>query len=276
MVKPRSLVLSHVTGTGSPNSTHHHHRGSSLRRFTPSPPSSTHHRGGNGLGAGTGAGGNSAVRNAPYYSPRDSPRNTSGGYLRGSARNSSHYSKDSTRKNSGTGSLRGSARNSPNGSPRNSIHGTGSVSPPCIGDNTSSLYQHDSSSSENSPNRSPVSTRRPLLVNLNESNHLSLSHSPRPGSSNNDIILNLPSTEPSSNSLLMERTQSLSPYEGSSSSKAPPLPSPPSPLPPTGSQSPPHTLNFEDGRVLSQLPYEYSSFLDLPPSALGESRDMQM
>lgn len=43
-----------------------------------------------------------------------------------------------------------------------------------------------------------------------------------------------------------------------------------SPSPPqSGSQSPLHTLSFEDGRVLSQLPYEYSSFLDLPPSALG-------
>lgn len=42
----------------------------------------------------------------------------------------------------------------------------------------------------------------------------------------------------------------------------------PSP-PQSGSQSPAHTLNFEDGRVLSQLPYEYSSFLDPPTSALG-------
>ena len=42
-----------------------------------------------------------------------------------------------------------------------------------------------------------------------------------------------------------------------------------SPPPPPGS-SPHHSLDFESGRVLGQLPYEYSSFLDLPPAALGK------
>ena len=42
-----------------------------------------------------------------------------------------------------------------------------------------------------------------------------------------------------------------------------------SPPPPPGSP-PHHSLDFESGRVLGQLPYEYSSFLDLPPAALGK------
>ena len=48
---------------------------------------------------------------------------------------------------------------------------------------------------------------------------------------------------------------------------------------PPGSAAPPlinnsstgstQQLDFESGRVLSQVPFEYSSFLDLPPSAFG-------
>ena len=35
--------------------------------------------------------------------------------------------------------------------------------------------------------------------------------------------------------------------------------------------SPPrYSLDYESGEVLSQLPYEYSSFIDLPPSAFGK------
>lgn len=44
----------------------------------------------------------------------------------------------------------------------------------------------------------------------------------------------------------------------------------------------PHTtsslrpLDFESGQVLSQMPYEYSSFFDLPPSALGKRIEITM
>jgi len=49
----------------------------------------------------------------------------------------------------------------------------------------------------------------------------------------------------------------------------------PSPKPSTqqlSSESQSTALDFESGQVVGQLPYEYSSFLDLPPSALGQSR----
>lgn len=245
LAKSRSSVLGHVTGSPSPNSCH---RGGGLRRFTPSPPSSSHHRSGSGLGVGSGV---STVRNAPYYSPRDSPR--SGGSLRGSARNSPPM--ESSRGHS-TGCVRGVSR-SP--TPRTSPTGFAVTPPPQDLNHTYS----GSSSAEASPNRSPASTMKPLLVNLNESVPLERTLSPyqtSPTSSHAPPVLTTASSRP----LTLEAppantTPPLSPGH---------LTNPQSP-PTTGSQSPPHTLNFEDGRVLSQLPYEYSSFLDLPPSALG-------
>ena len=42
---------------------------------------------------------------------------------------------------------------------------------------------------------------------------------------------------------------------------------------PSSSLPPPpprYSLDYESGEVLSQLPYEYSSFIDLPPSAFGK------
>ena len=31
------------------------------------------------------------------------------------------------------------------------------------------------------------------------------------------------------------------------------------------------SIDFESGKVLSQMPFEYSSFLDLPPSSFGKT-----
>ena len=279
-VKSHSSVLNHVMGTPSPSHTHHHCGG--IRRFTPSPPSSSHHRGGSGMGTGMGGGGGmSTHRNAPYYSPRDSPRNTGGG--RGSARNSPH-SPDSPRNNGG-GAIRSSARNSPHTSPRNSLHcpedvGVVTSIPVPGGDLSTSLC---SQSPLHSPNRSPTAMRRPLVIS--DGNNSVGSQLPHSCNTNCIVISSLEGREelnaspvPALHSPPLERTLNL--FEGSSSSShPPPLSAHPahdvsltgSTLPQMGgSQSPPHTLDFEDGRVLSQLPYEYSSFLDLPPSALGK------
>lgn len=254
---------------GSPTNPAHHHRG--VRRFTPSPP---HSRGGSGMGAGTtGGGGTSTVRNAPYYSPRDSPRSGGGGALRGSARNSPP--KESSPRSHTSGSLRGVSRSPPYCSPRTSPVGDAgfSVTPPPQDVNCDC----SGSSAETTPDGSPAAARKPLLVNLNE---------------------NRPNTPTTYNSNIVPLERTLSPYQTppisghtpsvlashsehsslevphQSNAISPPVS--PGPLlsesqsPPTsGSQSPLHTLNFEDGRVLSQLPYEYSSFLDLPTSALG-------
>lgn len=261
--KLRSSTVGHVTENPSSNPTHHHRGG--LRQFTPSPPSSTHHR---GMGAGTGVCGSSSIRNAPYYSPRDSSR----GGLRGVGRNSPNSPKDSPRNGGGT--LRGVAKSPTHGSPRGDIR-----SPILQG--TESVHG-GSSSSETSPNRSPALLRK-ALVNLNETSPTSKSPSYNLHNSNNDIIasrtgwgsLTPPSPPPTLNTIPLERTlnsyqtsghnlsRSPSPYEAPPPVHSPPLPSN------DPQQSPPHTLDFEDGRVLSQLPYEYSSFLDLPPSALG-------
>ena len=35
------------------------------------------------------------------------------------------------------------------------------------------------------------------------------------------------------------------------------------------SSPPPYSLDYESGKVLSPVPYEHSSFIDLPPSAFG-------
>ena len=251
--KSRPLTQSHVTGNPASNSSHH--RGS-LRRFTPSPPSSTHHRGGSGLGAGTGI---SMARTAPYHSPR----NGGGGTLRGSARNSSHSPKESSRSHM-IGSLRGVVR-----SPTHTSTLGDAGSPPT---QEGRCAYSDSSSCETSPNRSPTgSVRKPLLLNLNETNSKSSNPVPlertlSPYQTSPTSGRATPTSGPTSPVLT-----SHSSLEGHSSPPHPPAPLSKPQTPPTSvSQSPPHTLDFEDGRVLSQLPYEYSSFLDLPPSALGK------
>ena len=256
LAKTRSSALGHMAGSPSPNPSHHHHRSGSLRRFTPSPPSSSHHRGGSGVGAGGGA---STARNAPYYSPRDSSR----GGMRGSARNSPPV--ESSRGH-GTGVLRGVSR-SP--TPRTSPTGFSVAPPP---QDVSHAYS-GSSSAEGSPSSSPASTRKPQLVNLNENNN--------PKSDPLERTLSPYQTSPKSNhsppalnSAVFPRPSTLETLPANTTPLPPPPPLSPGNLsnpqsPGNGSQSPPHTLNFEDGRVLSQLPYEYSSFLDLPPSALG-------
>lgn len=243
-----------MTGSPSPSPSHQHRSGG-LRRFTPSPPSS-HHRGGSGVGAGGGA---STVRNAPYYSPRDCSR----GGMRGSARNSPPM--ESSRGH-GTGVLRGVSR-SP--TPRTSPTGFCVAPPP---QDVSHAYS-GSSSAEGSPSGSPASTRKPQLANLNEKNS--------PKSDPLERTLSPYQTSPTSNhsppaltSAFISRPLTLETLQPANT-VPPPLPLSPGHLsnpqspPGNGSQSPPHTLNFEDGQVLSQLPYEYSSFLDLPPSALG-------
>lgn len=246
------------------------------------------------MGAGTGVG-SVTVRKAPY-SPRDSPRNGGGVVLRGSARNSPHTSpKDSSRSSNVGVAMRGVARSPSHGSPRTSVHG----------DARSSLtsspqgVDHTHSGSSSSDDRSPASTRKSSLVNLNESIPSSKSTSYSLCKENGSIVISgcrgpeLNNCPPVLGSIPLERT--LSPYLetsptlggvhpsislSQSSLEAPPADSPPpllnEPHSPTlsGSQSPPHTLDFEDGRVLSQLPYEYSSFLDVPPSALGIKKKM--
>lgn len=270
---------SHATSSSASNSSYHQlHRGG-LRHFTPSPPSSAHHRGGSGNGNG------GSTRNAPYHSPRDSPRC---GALRGMSRNSPP--KD---RNINVGvALRGVSNSPTRGSPRNSIHSDALIQG----------VNHARHSGSSSPELSPkgigpqVVTRKPLFINLNES--------PSGSSKSNDVTLRgEPHLNPHiTNPAPSPSLRTLSPYQTSPTS--PPAAPPSTPLhhhhhhhqgvpsggspsllgnnnshsspahnvaPPatSGSQSPPHTLNFEDGRVLSQLPYEYSSFLDLPPAALG-------
>ncbi len=287
----KSRMGAHTTTSSSASNSTHHHRGG-RGRCTPSPPSNAHHRSGSGMGVGNGGCG--STRNAPYHSPRDSPRG--GGALRGVARNSPPMERNS---NVGV-TLRGVVRSPTHGSPRNSLHSdTGfSLSTPYV-QGVNHTHHSGSSSPELSPggNGAHVLTRKPLFINLNETPPLGGSYR------NDDITIRDqgdPLLSPPANPVPLPPLQrTLSPYQttaqapptltsasfahhqGESLGNSPPLvhnsnslsphahdPPPGGPIV-SGSQSPPHTLNFEDGRVLSQLPYEYSSFLDLPPAALG-------
>ena len=250
-LRPRSGTPSEVSGgkvlksrstlyrTGSPASS----RGS---RSTPSPPSSFTYRSSNS--SGTGGSHRSSTRNSPYHSPRDSAPHSQGG------------------------SLRGSARNSPHQSPRNSVHGSPSPSPELLNhalvSKLESIAARSSRGVEKSPRTSPKSARRGLLLKSNSDTGL-------PQVLPSDVVApaRVPSPALSSPSNVSRKHphEAVRPPLSSSppSSNAPPPPPHASQLS-AESQSPPRSVDFESGRVLTQLPYEYSSFLDVPPDALGE------
>ena len=173
----------------------------------------------------------SSVRNSPYHSPRDSPRN---------------------------GSLRGSARNSPRCSPHTSPH----ISP------------------HGSPSPPPMSHLVPRLVGAkgnipcSNSNNLDASFQSTPQSGRRSLLIKGTSAVESGRGEVQSNPAS---GHNSPEAKSSPQASHKSVLTPSlsthspGSQSPHHhSLDFESGHVLSQVPYEYSSFLDLPPSAFGK------
>lgn len=223
------------------------------------------------------------ARNAPYYSPRDSPRGAGGngggggggggaggGALRGSARNSPPKESSLPRMHGCGGSPGGVSRSpSPRTSPLGGDAARFSLAPPP--QNASHAYS-ESSSAEASPHHSPASLRKPCSTNFNEGGK---PKSPTFGSASVPLERTLSHYQAPPPQSMPGHAPSSSPppaVGGSTNSVIvlPPQAPTSSPEPvPSGSQSPPHTLDFEDGRVLSQLPYEYSSFLDLPPSALG-------
>ena len=230
MLKSRSAIYR----TGSPASS----RGS--HRTTPSPPASFTYRSSNS--SGTGGSHRSSVRNSPYHSPWDSAPHSQGGSVRGSARNSPHHS------------------------PRNSLHGSPSPSPELLNHALVSKLEsvasrasgRNNNNTDKSPRTSPKSVRRGLLSKSNSD----------PGS---PAVIPEGLTE-------VGRVPSPAVVQTSTSPVArklhetPPPTTPPhtSQLSPSFSQSPSRSVDFESGRVLSQLPYEYSSFLDVPPDALGK------
>ena len=233
VLKSRSAV--YRTG-GSPTSS----RGS--HRSTPSPPSSFTYRSSNS--SGTGGSHRSSVRNSPYHSPWDSAQHSQGG------------------------SLRGSARNSPNHSPRNSVHGSPSPSPELLNHALVSKLESVATRGgnlgrgmEKTPRLSPKSVRRGLITKSNSD-----TSSPTPTSDEVVVPTRVlspalqPSTSPVNRKL----------HEITSTSSLSPRPSHPPSQVSAGPQSPPRSVDFESGHVLTQLPYEYSSFLDVPPDALGE------
>ena len=257
-LRPRSGTPTEISGgkvlksrtamyrTGSPVSS----RGS---RSTPSPPSSFTYRSSNS--SGTGGSHRSSVRSSPYHSPRDSTSHSQGG------------------------SLRGSARNSPHQSPRNSIHGSPSPSPEllnhALASKLESIAAKSGSSGRNvgkSPKTSPKLARRGLLLKSNSD-----PGSPKALPSEGALPPAPRVPSPTLTTPLKYHHETARP----SLSSTPPMPSNPLPPPPHSShlssagssQSSPRSVDFESGRVLTQLPYEYSSFLDVPPAALGESNE---
>ncbi len=145
------------------------------------------------------------------------------------------------RSSSNTGSVRSSPYHSPRDSPRNgSLRGSARNSPRG-GSPRNSAHNSPRSSVSNSPSPPPS-----LVTAVSYANSASSPSSPK--------------------DLVPRRSKPNSPKQGSPKSGLPHDQSSSAP----GSQTPPLKLDFESGQVVSQLPYEYSSFLDLPPSALGK------
>ena len=173
-------------------------------------------------------------------------RSSSNGSQHNSVRNSPYHSpRDSVRGSSFRGSARNSPRHSYHNSPRSSVSSSPSP-PPSLVTTINYPGSGHSSSSSNSPRDSP------LFVRKSKSNSGSPKQDITSGSSQNPAEIVDCSIERSHSHLPGEQHQSDSPPTTSTQSQAPPL-----------------NLDFESGQVVSQLPYEYSSFLDLPPSALG-------
>lgn len=172
-------------------------------------------------------------------SPAVSHRGSLAGNQHGSVRNSPYGSP----RTSPRGSLRGSPHHSTHSSPRNSHHG--------------SPYSSPRGSTHGSP--------PPIPLVLGSATELRAgAHSPvRSPSGSPPAVVGKP--------LLVSEGSGQQSSDSPAIRQRPGAALSPSSHQPPGSQSPPHTVDFESGRVLSRLPYEYSSFLDLPPSAFGLS-----
>ncbi|XP_064399477.1 OTU domain-containing protein 5-B-like isoform X2 [Halichondria panicea] len=159
----------------------------------------------------------------------------------------------SYRSSSGNGSVRGSPYHSPRDSPRNgSLRGSARNSPKG-GSPRTSAHNSPRSSVSNSPSPPPS-----LITAVSYTSGGSAPSSPqelvprrsKPNSPKQESPRSGPTTP-------LTRRSPVDTNEGHPTS--------------AGSQTPPLNLDFESGQVVSQLPFEYSSFLDLPPSALGLS-----
>ncbi len=158
----------------------------------------------------------------------------------------------SYRSSSGNGSVRGSPYHSPRDSPRNgSLRGSARNSPKG-GSPRTSAHNSPRSSVSNSPSPPPS-----LITAVSYTSGGSAPSSPqelvprrsKPNSPKQESPRSGPTTP-------LTRRSPVDTNEGHPTS--------------AGSQTPPLNLDFESGQVVSQLPFEYSSFLDLPPSALGK------
>ena len=179
-----------------------------------------------------------SARTSPYVSPRTSPP----GSRRGSPRNSHH----------------GSPYTSPYHSPRNSIHG--SPSPTCGSPTTATTSGSGSVFKYHSPkpvtSSSTVRTVDKPSAPSNQASNKNV-NPPRMGDGPKLKNKNPSSVRSSSSSTTMTSSSPNNPPHSST----------------TGTQSsgPAYAPDFESGQVLDQLPFEYSSFLDLPPSAFGNN-----
>ena len=164
-----------------------------------------------------------------------------GSHTHGSARTSPYHSP----RTSPHGSRRGSRHCSPYHSPRNSLHGSPSAA-----------------------TGSPATSGGEPVFKY---------HSPKPSSSTAGAKPPPPAIN--RNIGVSSRGVEVSTAKSKSVWSSPPTkchPSPPPPSHPSSSSSaqvsgPACAPDFESGRVLDQLPFEYSSFLDLPLSAFGKA-----
>jgi hypothetical protein len=177
-----------------------------------------------------------------------------GSHQHGSARTSPYNSPRTSPHGSRRGSRHCSPYTSPYHSPRNSIHGSPPLastcgSPTTTGDDPVFMYHSPKPVATSSSAAGVVAGAKPLAPGINRN---------------------------------IGRGADLSATKSKSVRSSPPAkthPSPPPPSHPSSSSSsssaqvsgPAYAPDFESGRVLDQLPFEYSSFLDLPPSAFGLS-----
>lgn len=223
-----------------------------------------------------------SFKSVPRSTPQRNSSSSSLHSLRLHNRWGTHSSTAIPRRSSSLGSHHGSARTSPYVSPRSSPHGSRRGSPRNShhGSPYTSPYHSPRNSLHGSPPPPPASSASPTTVTTKGS--VFQYHSPKPMMSS-AIRSDKPATPgnlaSSKNTTTATPSRVMDASVASTSSKnkkphsylsSPPTKSQSSP-PHTSTQPPPpaYTPDFESGQVLDQLPFEYSSFLDLPPSAFG-------
>ena len=195
----------------------------------------------------------------PSPSPCSAPRRSASlgthyhHHHHGSARTSPYHSPRTSPHGSRRGSRHCSPYTSPYHSPRNSVLGSpplaGSSSPSATSTATDSVFKYPSPAKSVGVSSSGA---MPLAAGSNGNRNSSRTAADVSGSKNRSS---------SSVRLSPAAKSHPSPPHTSSSSSSTKF---------TAGPGPARAPDFESGQVLDQLPFEYSSFLDLPPSAFGK------